>query len=263
MSNAALNWAFGQRTGSPGERLVLLVLADAANKQGFAWPAQAAIATKAGLQPRHVRNALTGLRKRELITPLGYRWRRRLYHVNHTSKPMFEDDVVGTPVPQSGRHPSAGDDSRSRHPSARVTPALSDQIGGTPVPTKPHEPSRDIPEQHFDRPSTIPRVSTDGRTDGQGKKSDLPLSGRMLARWVERYVPRDRDRSPMLDEPVSSGGSFIGARKLIKQHGARRVLEVIREMSEERQLANGDYAVCWRPGIKAPANYLAWYLSDA
>ena len=98
MSNAALNWAFAQRTGSPGERLVLLVLADAANTRGLAWPTQATIAAKAGLCRREVQYVLKELRQRELVTPLGYNKRRRVYHLNYASKPMFEDTDKRTPL---------------------------------------------------------------------------------------------------------------------------------------------------------------------
>ena len=125
---------------------MLLVLADAANKRSLAWPSQATIAAKAGLQPRHVRNALTALRRRGLITPLGHDKRRRVHRVNHPSQPMSEGAVVGTLVPKLHRHPSSVVNERSRHASAGVTPAISDQNGGIPVPTNPKEPPGENPE---------------------------------------------------------------------------------------------------------------------
>ncbi|MCH7577401.1 MAG: helix-turn-helix domain-containing protein [Chloroflexi bacterium] len=261
MSNAAINWALEQRTGSSGERLVLFVLADAANTRGLAWPAQATIAAKAGLSDRHVRTAITGLRKRELITLIGHNRRRLVYHLNYASKPMFEDDVAGTPVPESKRNPSSGDDKRNRNPSSDLYLELSDQKGGTPVPTNPKEPPRDHPRFAL-RPSfDDPAVATDGRTDEQGRKNGLAPSGQRLARWVDRYVPRIAAGNGYVGVEPTSGGTFMGAERLIREHGARRVLGVIRGMSEERELGDG-YYLCWQRDIKSPAEYLAWYLSE-
>ena len=105
-----------------------------------------------------------------------------------------------------------------------------------------------------------PAVSTDGLTDGQGQKGELTPSGQRLARWVGRYVPRTGIGNGALGDPVR-GGAFVGAERLVRQHGARRVLGAIRMMSEERELSDG-YAACWKRDIRSPAEYLVWYLRE-
>ena len=64
----------------------------------------------------------------------------------------------------------------------------------------------------------------------------------------------------MLGDQVE-GETFVGAGRLVRQHGTRRVLDASRMMSEERELSDG-YAACWKRDIRSPAEYLAWYLRE-
>ncbi len=150
----------------------------------------------------------------------------------------------------------------------------------TPVPNPPRTRTRTrtrstIPKPELSvRPSTKdrtlstpsdPTVATDGRTDEQGRKNRLAPSGQRLARWVDRYVPRIAAGNGYVGVEPTGGGTFVGAERLIRRYGARRVLSAIRGMSEERYLAlrEGDgHYLCWQRDINSPAEYLAWYLRD-
>lgn len=67
MSNTAKNWAFRQDL-KPVPKLVLVVLADAANDQGICWPSIATLADKTGVTRRTVQRAIQLLICRKLIT---------------------------------------------------------------------------------------------------------------------------------------------------------------------------------------------------
>ncbi len=68
MSARALTWAWEQHTKSSGERLVLLVLADRADDDGYCWPSARWIAAKALLDEGTVRRHLTAMCGRGLLT---------------------------------------------------------------------------------------------------------------------------------------------------------------------------------------------------
>lgn len=67
MSVQALTWAFGVRGLSPSEKLVLLSLANYANKENRCWPKQDSIAEETELSSRTVWTALKGLSDKGLI----------------------------------------------------------------------------------------------------------------------------------------------------------------------------------------------------
>ena len=67
MSNRALTWAFGQPGISPGEKLVLLALADYADDDNHAWPRQATLVEKTNFSETSVRKHLASLTARGLI----------------------------------------------------------------------------------------------------------------------------------------------------------------------------------------------------
>lgn len=66
MSIQAMTWAFGLQL-DPRDKLVLLALADQANDEGFCWPSQDVIATKASCSTRSVKRAVETLRRYELL----------------------------------------------------------------------------------------------------------------------------------------------------------------------------------------------------
>ena len=61
MSFVAYNWAKVQKIRNQAQKSVLLALADFADKDGFAWPAQETLAERTGLSSRTVRSALKAL----------------------------------------------------------------------------------------------------------------------------------------------------------------------------------------------------------
>lgn len=68
MSNVALNWAWGVKTGSPSAKLVLIALADQARPDGLAWPSVATIARRTDLSERAVQKHVAGLERLGLMT---------------------------------------------------------------------------------------------------------------------------------------------------------------------------------------------------
>lgn len=67
MSISALKWASEQTAGTPGAKLVLLILADFADSNGIAYPSQATIADVSEQGVRTVRDHLLELERRTLI----------------------------------------------------------------------------------------------------------------------------------------------------------------------------------------------------
>jgi hypothetical protein len=67
MSLAAIRWALQQRAGSATAKAVLLVIADAADKRGVAYPSQAALAEATELTERSVRSAIGVLVASKLV----------------------------------------------------------------------------------------------------------------------------------------------------------------------------------------------------
>ena len=67
MSITAMSWAKKQRTGSATRKLVLLTIADYADEDGVAWPAQKTIARESELADRSIRRALADLEKANLL----------------------------------------------------------------------------------------------------------------------------------------------------------------------------------------------------
>lgn len=67
MSIDALKWAKDQEAGSPGAKLVLLVLADYADEHGVSWPSKRKLAKVSEQNPRTIQRHLQHLQKIGLI----------------------------------------------------------------------------------------------------------------------------------------------------------------------------------------------------
>lgn len=67
MSIQAMTWVWGLNELPASETLVLLVLADQANDEGFCWPNQETIAKKARCSVRSVKRAIDSLKKSQLL----------------------------------------------------------------------------------------------------------------------------------------------------------------------------------------------------
>lgn len=70
MSWQATNWALEQHCGSPGRKLVLLCLANYADRAGRCAPSQASLARETEQGERTVRSHLAGLEEQGLIVRL-------------------------------------------------------------------------------------------------------------------------------------------------------------------------------------------------
>ena len=68
MSIDAMAWAKAQLTGSPGAKLVLLVLADYADDSGLSWPSKATLSKVTEQDPRTIQRHLRHLEGVGLIT---------------------------------------------------------------------------------------------------------------------------------------------------------------------------------------------------
>lgn len=68
MSGKLVGWAFDVERLSPMEKLVLLALADNADRAGVCWPSQAELARKTGLGERTIRTHLRTFEIRTLLT---------------------------------------------------------------------------------------------------------------------------------------------------------------------------------------------------
>lgn len=68
MSIDAMAWAKAQLTGSPGAKLVLLVLADYADDTGLSWPSKALLAKITEQDPRTIQRHLRHLERLQLVT---------------------------------------------------------------------------------------------------------------------------------------------------------------------------------------------------
>lgn len=62
-----MTWVWGLKELPASETLVLLALADQANDEGFCWPTQETIATKARCSVRSVKRAIDSLKRAELL----------------------------------------------------------------------------------------------------------------------------------------------------------------------------------------------------
>jgi DNA-binding MarR family transcriptional regulator len=81
MSIEQLNLAFDTQGLTPGQKVVLLVLANRANKGSEAWPAIDSIARQSCLSRSGVKNALRELQSRQLLVKKTRRNRANVYHL--------------------------------------------------------------------------------------------------------------------------------------------------------------------------------------
>ena len=137
MSNPAKNWALFQNL-KPVPKLVLVVLADAANGQGVCWPSIATLANKTGVTPRTVQRVIQLLIRRELIT-VEQRYRgdgscsSNLYRLS-----LNECDKLS---PTSDRSDTTSRHSRQGPPDTSVIPRTT--IGTKKEPPLPPMPQSD------------------------------------------------------------------------------------------------------------------------
>lgn len=154
MSNPAITWARGITGIEPAEKLVLLLLADQANKQAQAWPSVAKLQAEGCMGERTVQRALAGLAEKGLIKREGAGGRSltRLYTLMIEATETVPDEAERV----SGRHPLEPQE-RVPNPTERV-PSATERV---PNPTVKGanltpEPSREPIEPK--EPSIIERV---------------------------------------------------------------------------------------------------------
>ena len=132
MSVHAVSWVFQHSEERLGCRLVLLVLADHAKKDGsFAWPSVETISSEARMSERQVRRCLKEMAARGSVTEAGVSktgttiWHLRMDNLSSTRGDILSPELSTTLSP-SNEGSSAGGDNMS--PPARVPKKQIDEL---------------------------------------------------------------------------------------------------------------------------------------
>jgi hypothetical protein len=162
VSNNALTWAFAQKSPTPGEKLVLIALADFANTENnLAWPKQTTLMAMTNLSETSVRKHLAGLVAKGLIT-------RRHRNINYTKRlsdvyelpvevtvgqskgtPSHPAGVQATPSESTGPHP--------RNPTVhtlgtrRIEPSVEPLLEPSVTTTSTAVDGGQLRTEHFER----------------------------------------------------------------------------------------------------------------
>lgn len=149
---------------TPAERLVLVVIAEAANdRTREGWPGTETLTRRTGLTDRGVRAAFARLATRglEVRVPIGKDSRGHPVYSKPGHRTVYRLPRLvdgGTPVPPNAGTPVPPSGSEWRNHRSGMA-ELERRNGGTPVPPFPHEPSEN-PQQHA-------RGPLDGTTDDE------------------------------------------------------------------------------------------------
>lgn len=205
MSMAALRWARASRGITPTQKLVLLILADAANADGVCWNAAPSIAEETGLSDRAVRTALHDLIEAGAIAGTMRSGVRPLWTLAVSeSGTTFHLKRNGVPVLKRNHVPS----NRKHVPSKPETQSAKPEPGSAEPSRTQIEPSR---TQIIERGETL---SADGFEDWweayprkQGKDEARRCYAKAVKRGVSEAVlalglqrqrwPRDRKFIPL------------------------------------------------------------------
>jgi hypothetical protein len=184
MSWQATAWAEKQKTGSPARKVLLLVLANYANEDGYCWPSQKTIAKGTEqsvdtIQRNAKRLEADGLLKIERKPRAGGRWPQLVYWLNMPTEPQNADAQEVPKGAHSGRAP------------------LADRAAPVPI-TEPHQ-SR-ITEPHQSRsPGRIARGYEQSNNNIQRQPSleppPTPRSRSSLPREAKRSAEVGRRSS--------------------------------------------------------------------
>ena len=88
MSFDAMSWATKKRTGSPTKKLILLMLADRANKEGFCWPSMKTLVEDCELSRETISRNIKDMARDGLLHVTKHenkgRWKNNVYHLHVT-----------------------------------------------------------------------------------------------------------------------------------------------------------------------------------
>jgi hypothetical protein len=167
------SWAWKQRVGDDGAKLVLLKLADNANDEGVAWPSRATLLAECEVSEDTVKRRLRKLRELELVivvpwfTPAG-RQTSSMYVLPLNGKPAGLE--LGELLAKAEREGSAGElitfpgRGAAVPPSPAVLPsggAPAPPSGGAPAPPTKEDPSEDPSEDRKDGDAATRRREPD------------------------------------------------------------------------------------------------------
>jgi hypothetical protein len=206
---------------APAEKIVLLVLADRADKRGIAWPSVATIAHDSGLSERRVRAHLAALAAAGLIRPTGSRAGGRACTVRWQL--VLDAHVTGNPVASSrvssDRNPVGIDTKPCRNRHETLSPATGEAIkkqsrskkykdSGTASPRldvdQPTEGTM-TPHRNADRlPEWLPTAAWKEWCSHRGRKLTAPAIRRQLAK-LEALRQEGHDPAEIIGHAIEAG----------------------------------------------------------
>lgn len=152
MSAEALTAVWEHATGTPGQRNVLLALANRADEHGICWPGITELMTKTRMSRRGVQGALRSLEKSGQLVPVdGERGGRGITVLRWIKLPGLDGELEG-----ANRRRRKGADGRVKGADRRTERAQSGDVKGAPIAP---EPIRE-PVEASDEASTSPNPTT-------------------------------------------------------------------------------------------------------
>lgn len=180
-------------------KLTLIVLADIADKDGFAWPGQTLIAARVGKHPRQVRNDLRALEEAEVLSVCpagndphaGGRFGTNSYIINVetiAAMPVIDTTTVGNALPTATEC--------RRQPSTATVGSLLPLTVGSPLPTK--RTVEEDTEESFAAfwslyPRKIARKEAEARFVKASKSTDPAVILDGLKRYVEFWASQQTE----------------------------------------------------------------------
>lgn len=195
-----INWAFEQQVTS-GEKLVLLVLANRADKKGVSWPSQKDIAHKTNQSRQAVNKQIQSLCKKGLLTKFG-RYREDGYKTssqyclrnNKRHKDVKKNDMVCHPK----RHKDVNQGDNNISPNGDIEPS-----GESSIET----------EDSILKPSCLKTPSWLNRTlwksylhhrKAMGSNTEIYIQ-KILIQKLKDFYSRGQDPTAVIQQSISNG----------------------------------------------------------
>jgi DNA-binding transcriptional ArsR family regulator len=277
----ALRWAQRVTTGSPGRKIVLMVLADFASEEGYAFPSQARICEVSEQGERTVRRHLADLEEMGLIRRT-HRYRKDGTRSSDAFLLMMpaEDQPANLASCATGQ---SGHDYRpeSTELPANMAPLVRPPTGDSLEPPEdpPGEPplatttsAGDARASEPDAPADLDPVKAIIRAANRGMKSNPAIGERLkpiyvgaprdravVEEWLARGIPPETcsevvTRIALKYEPRKVGDQIAAMsyfEKAVLEEHERRQVDELPETEQEKILAAGrgrETPGKWRPG---------------
>lgn len=107
MSFKAMGWATSVKTGSPTKKLILLLLADRANNEGFCWPSMKTLVEDCEMSREAISRNIKQMAEANLLHVTKHankdKWHNNIYHLHVTQDHIAHVTLDHTPC-DSGSH---------------------------------------------------------------------------------------------------------------------------------------------------------------